>query len=728
MSFLPPGVQLLPLDWLAPPYQFYDGDLRVVLQAGDQADRFDWAYARAIATGIGTDLAVIDSESEQEYIKATLNRAVDLDGSYLQNYYIGLFRSPQSQNWFWIDGRLLNDQVADWADDEPGGPSDLSEHVVLWASVFEGESFDVERRFQWDDQGSFHENRSETRAALLELPLRRNGTSGYALIPVPSLSWSEARQFAQSLGGDLATIDGFGEREYLRTLIPEDQVAWVGLTTLTSSSGTNWQWLTEQSTFTHVNWDTEEGWTSSQPTADTVASLDQAGGKFASWPDQPQYAIEWALVEFQLTTASSAAATPTDFGAYVQELTWSSQQNPVQIGSPVKVEMLLNRPLTLNQIVPTEPTLVPIVLSYSVQDPSGHMVSDQAGVLFDGGRRLVFELFPGMADPYSGRDVLISLQQIRLDMDGINSEINDYFDGRQGPVVNLEGSLGSGFYGFDLELGASLPLSADFSLAPATAPAPAQIMSVTPLDADHPQFEPGSHVDLVVEFDKKLVDSRLYNTDLEPSALLVEVDAVTAEALYHAPLMYSDNQSPYQLKHLYRLVRSGTQAAEIEEMTVVGFRDSDSSLYGTNDLNLYYYASNELTGLLDPVVRFDQPNHSPDWSIDLNADGEISALSDALILASYVNGISVDAIPDAIIGASSSRSRTELAQYLEVGVSSGVLDIDGDQLSPTKQDLLMITRYALGTFPGNALLSDLLGTAVSTSDLPAVDAALKSIF
>jgi len=132
--------------------------------------------------------------------------------------------------------------------------------------------------------------------------------------------------------------------------------------------------------------------------------------------------------------------------------------------------------------------------------------------------------------------------------------------------------------------------------------------------------------------------------------------------------------------------------------------------------------------ILEPEDKPEQETDASKWSMDLNADGEISALSDGLILASYLNDISVDAIPDAIIGSSSPRSGTELEQYLEAGVSSGLLDVDGDQSSPTNQDLMMIIRYAFGTFPGSALLSNLQGPALTDSDLPAVKAALMSIF
>lgn len=731
MSGLPLNVELLALDWAAPPYQFYDSDLRVLLLALNDESRFDWSDARASALALGGDLAVLGSASEQDYVKDTLNRAVERDSNYLQNYYIGLYRSSQEQAWVWVDGQYLNSQVVDWAANQPENSSGLSEHAVLWASVFEGAPIELDERFRWDDQGSFHENRAETRAALVEIPLRRNGSSGYALIPVASSSWSEARQLAQSLGGDLATIDGFGEREYVRTLIPEGQAAWIGLTTSTSASGSNWQWLTEQSSYTHVNWDSEEGWTASAPTADTVASLSQAEGNFASWPDQPQEEIRWALIEFQLIDAAvSAAAAPADFGAYIQELLWPNASIPVEVGTPITVEMVLSRALTLNQSVPDVSTPVPIILSYSIQDPAGTTSTQvsQSGELLEGGSRVAFNLYPGVSDPYVARDVTIELRSLRLDTDGINPQIGDYYDGTQAGLVAVKGSIDRGFYGFDLDLSPSLSLIRDVSLLPATAPASARIVSVLPLDAAQSQYESGAHLDLVVEFDKKLIDSRLYYPELTPSVLSLEVDGVLREARYHVPLTTVNDQSPYQLKHIYRLASEGIQYDELKQISVARFQDPASTLYGTNESNLYYYASDQLTDLQDPVIRLDQPGFGSGWSMDIDGDGQISALSDGLLVASYVNGVSLDTLPDAIIGSALGRSVEDMRRYFDAAAAAGAFDIDADGSSPTPTDLALVTRYAFGTFPGDSLLRELPGPNPLSADLATVTNVLQSLF
>jgi hypothetical protein len=191
-----------------------------------------------------------------------------------------------------------------------------------------------------------------------------------------------------------------------------------------------------------------------------------------------------------------------------------------------------------------------------------------------------------------------------------------------------------------------------------------------------------------------------------------------------------NNQSPYHYgeRHVYRLAAGDIQSSNPTEIRVTGFRDSDSSLYGTSASNLYYYAGDQLTSLQDRVVRLDQSGSNLGWSMDLDNDGRMSALSDGLLLAQYVNGLSVDGAPDLITGSAPTRSGEELTRYIAVGADQGVLDVDRDGNPLAASDLLLITRYAWGTYPGDSLFADLPSISFANANRTDIANALEAIF
>ena len=67
-----------------------------------------------------------------------------------------------------------------------------------------------------------------------------------------SMSWDEAKNYCESLGGHLATIGSTTEQDFIRALIADGQrhVYWLGGE---RDSENNWHWLTE-SPFAYTNW------------------------------------------------------------------------------------------------------------------------------------------------------------------------------------------------------------------------------------------------------------------------------------------------------------------------------------------------------------------------------------------------------------------------------------------------------------------------------------------
>ena len=246
------GLPLLPQ--LNSGFGFYQSEgsgkrsLYLALRLSDALSTSAWSSARTFAKGLGGDLAVIDNPEEQRFIRQVLIDLDRLDASdsrhqAIRNYYIGLsnpYPDSTTPYWQWTTGTLVPTPAgsqsygySNWADGQPDNGFGGQDKGVLWGlDSLQLENGEIQRTarqgealFQWDDVGPANISRGDITHAIAEIPFRLNGNTLYGL--VPAKSFTEAKDKATLLGGNLAQITDNTEKTYLQTFLKDGEAAWL---------------------------------------------------------------------------------------------------------------------------------------------------------------------------------------------------------------------------------------------------------------------------------------------------------------------------------------------------------------------------------------------------------------------------------------------------------------------------------------------------------------------
>ena len=132
------------------------------------------------------------------------------------------------------------------------------------------------------------------------------------------------------------------------------------------------------------------------------------------------------------------------------------------------------------------------------------------------------------------------------------------------------------------------------------------------------------------------------------------------------------------------------------------------------------FSKDKVTGLqLMPVATadgygFDATNpelqFTPSWSLDIDGDGEVSALTDGLMVIRYLSGTRGDALINQALGAEATRRRSsEIDAWISEGVSHDLLDLDGDGQTSFLGDGLMLMRSMFG-IRGEGMIENAIST------------------
>ncbi|NWX21176.1 CLC4D protein, partial [Aegotheles bennettii] len=87
-------------------------------------DKMSWGESKQNCTGMGSQLVVINSKAEQDFLSEELHQP-----SRGENYYIGLSAEKVGQ-WHWVDQTPFNETAAFWRTGEPSNKDD-QECVVI---------------------------------------------------------------------------------------------------------------------------------------------------------------------------------------------------------------------------------------------------------------------------------------------------------------------------------------------------------------------------------------------------------------------------------------------------------------------------------------------------------------------------------------------------------------------------------------------------------------------
>ncbi|WP_305728323.1 bluetail domain-containing putative surface protein, partial [Cylindrospermopsis raciborskii] len=118
--------------------------------------------------------------------------------------------------------------------------------------------------------------------------------------------------------------------------------------------------------------------------------------------------------------------------------------------------------------------------------------------------------------------------------------------------------------------------------------------------------------------------------------------------------------------------------------------------------------------------------YKQNWTLDVDGNGTISALSDGIIIMRYLFGnFPGDALTRNAIAPNATRTSSEIRTYL--GEAGSILDIDGDGKVTPLSDGIMAVRYLFGgTFTGNALINGAISPN-ATRNLSQIESYLASI-
>ena len=101
---------------------------------------------------------------------------------------------------------------------------------------------------------------------------------------------------------------------------------------------------------------------------------------------------------------------------------------------------------------------------------------------------------------------------------------------------------------------------------------------------------------------------------------------------------------------------------------------------------------------------------TPSWSLDIDRDGEVSPLTDGLMVMRYLTGTRGDALINQALGADATRrGAAEIDAWISDGLSHDLLDLDGDGRTSLLGDGLMLMRSLFG-MRGESVIKQAIST------------------
>ncbi|MFS6819046.1 Ig-like domain-containing protein [Synechococcus lacustris Tous-12m] len=106
----------------------------------------------------------------------------------------------------------------------------------------------------------------------------------------------------------------------------------------------------------------------------------------------------------------------------------------------------------------------------------------------------------------------------------------------------------------------------------------------------------------------------------------------------------------------------------------------------------------DITGQLVPI--------NSSFNLDIDGDGKVTALGDGLMVIRKLFGAAFagDALTNKAMSPTSTRTSAEIHQFIQQGITTGLLDVDKDGKTTALGDGLMVIRHLFGAaFAGAAL-------------------------
>ena len=289
-----------------------------------------WQDAQAEATRLGGNLVTLNDSQEESWIQSTFGTD--------ESFWIGLSDAETEGEWQWSSGE--SSTYRNWAPGEPNNSANQDYAVI---------NFGLEK--QWDDdwidavfRGVIEINTTDNDVLVggsgndilygnggddalygdtLEDTSSSSPNNGYSELPDGEIYgesvylltdnvmlWADAQAYAQSLNGNLVTINNAAEDQWLRDTFGTSEALWIGFTDA-ETEGT-WKWVSGEGTDWVLggsnNDDVYVNWAPGQP--DSYGDQDAAvlshiwDDNHSGWDDNtPGYAWFKGIIEIKLPTA-----------------------------------------------------------------------------------------------------------------------------------------------------------------------------------------------------------------------------------------------------------------------------------------------------------------------------------------------------------------------------------------------------------------------------------------
>ncbi|XP_063422181.1 macrophage mannose receptor 1-like [Mytilus trossulus] len=215
----------------------------------------NWLDARESCQSQGGDLATVDTDAVNSFVIGLINRNDN-------EYWIGLNDRTQNRKYIWIQSGAQLSSFNKWCKNEPNDYTGTESCVQYFTT-----------NLCWNDRGCSAQLKYICQKSPRNIPLGPPVTTAAAQISAKCglgwqerpqsqycysfqgdlLSWQDARQVCQKMGGDLASVHDRAEQVYIQTQLSSSFSMWMWLGGTDRSKEGGWSW-SDGTPFQFLNW------------------------------------------------------------------------------------------------------------------------------------------------------------------------------------------------------------------------------------------------------------------------------------------------------------------------------------------------------------------------------------------------------------------------------------------------------------------------------------------